>query len=96
MKDHIIALVRAIPEGRVASYGQIAQLAGIPNGARRVARLLHSCSEKYTLPWHRVVRSDGSIAFHSVEAKEQQRVLLEQEGISFISEYCVDMSRCRM
>jgi methylated-DNA-protein-cysteine methyltransferase-like protein len=94
MKDEIIAVIRTIPRGKVASYGQIAQMAGMQNGARRVARLLHSSSDEYSLPWHRVVRSDGCIAFSSIDAKVQQKLLLKQEGVIFKSEYCVDMVLC--
>ncbi|WP_045736750.1 MGMT family protein [Xanthomonas sp. MUS 060] len=58
----ILAVIRAIPPGQVRSYGEVAMLAGLPGRARLVARLLGGHAEA-TLPWHRVLRSDGSIAF---------------------------------
>ncbi len=60
--DRILAAIRAVPRGQVAGYGVIAQRAGLPGRARMVARLLaeHSGSG---LPWHRILRSDGRIAF---------------------------------
>lgn len=72
--------VQQIPYGQVASYGQIADLAGLPGRSRLVSKALrHSTTE---LPWYRVVRSSGQIAFPagSTEAQEQ-RALLVAEGI---------------
>ena len=59
----IYAIVRRIPAGRVASYGQIAELAGLPRRARQVGRALRLAPATLELPWHRVLRADGSIAF---------------------------------
>lgn len=58
----IVAAIRAIPEGQVAGYGEVARRAGLPGRARMVARLL-SHNDDPRLPWHRVLRSDGRIAF---------------------------------
>lgn len=73
--------IRAIPCGSVAAYGEIARRAGLPGRARMVARVL-SGNEDSGLPWHRVVRSDGSVAFPrgSAEFIEQCRRLLA-EGV---------------
>ena len=60
--ERIIAAVRAIPRGQVAGYGEVARRAGLPGRARWVARLLAVNSDA-ALPWHRVLRSDGRIAF---------------------------------
>jgi methylated-DNA-protein-cysteine methyltransferase-like protein len=76
-------LIRSIPEGRVAYYGQLAALAGRPGSARQVARLLHSSSRKYDLPWHRVVNSKGGISLPIGRGYERQRSLLESEGVVF-------------
>ncbi len=78
----IIALVRAIPRGRVASYGQIAAMAGLPNGARQVARLLHSSAGAHRLPWHRVINAAGGISLPGADGA-LQRALLEREGVVF-------------
>ncbi|MDR3501603.1 MAG: methylated-DNA--[protein]-cysteine S-methyltransferase [Legionella sp.] len=78
----VIRLIKAIPEGKVATYGLIADLAGSPRAARQVGWLLHSSTQKHQLPWHRVIKSSGQLAFpqHS-EAYEYQKGLLEMEGI---------------
>ena len=58
----ILAAVRAIPRGQVAGYGEVARLAGLPGRARLAARVL-AANEDPALPWHRVLRADGRIAF---------------------------------
>lgn len=77
----ILAAVRAIPAGTVAGYGQVARRAGLPGRARWVARVLAE-SDQPDLPWHRVLRSDGRIAFAPGSAGfvEQRRRLLA-EGV---------------
>ncbi len=79
--DRIVAAIRAVPRGQVAGYGVIARRAGLPGRARMVARLLgvHSGTG---LPWHRILRSDGRIAFSPDSAGflEQAR-LLRGEGV---------------
>ena len=77
----ILAAIRDVPRGAVAGYGQIARRAGLPGRARMVARLL-SGNEDDTLPWHRILRSDGKIAFPpgSPGFREQVR-RLRAEGV---------------
>jgi methylated-DNA-protein-cysteine methyltransferase-like protein len=81
----IYAVVRAIPRGRVATYGQIGELAGIPAGHRVVARAMRSCPPK--LPWHRVVGKQDArrarIAVQDPDHVRTQRKLLEREGVRF-------------
>lgn len=60
--ERIFAAIRAIPRGQVAGYGEVARRAGLPGRARWVARLLSENTDR-TLPWHRVLRADGRIAF---------------------------------
>ena len=91
----IIEAVKAIPQGRVSSYGKIALAAGLPNGARQTVRVLHSLSEKYDLPWHRVIRSDGSIALDG-EGRELQIQLLRSEGVEVSPDGHVDMYRFKV
>src|SRR5690606_5889155 len=62
IREAIFAAVRAIPRGRVAAYGEVAARAGLPRRARLVGRLLREAPSG-ALPWHRVVRSDGRLAF---------------------------------
>lgn len=75
-------VVAAIPPGSVASYGQVAELAGIARGARQVARALRFAPDDRQLPWFRVLRSDGRIAMapDSSGYKRQRRHLLD-EGV---------------
>jgi len=86
MTARIVGAIRAVPPGAVASYGQIAMVAGHPRGsgaAREVVRILNSMSRKEKLPWWRIVRRDGAIALPEGEGAELQRELLGQEGIVF-------------
>ena len=78
----VFAAIAAIPPGRVASYGAIAQRAGLPGRARLVGKLLGEVPEGMTLPWFRVLRSSGQIAFApgSRGFREQSR-LLRAEGV---------------
>jgi methylated-DNA-protein-cysteine methyltransferase-like protein len=77
-----VKLVRRIPRGKVATYGQIAVLAGDARASRQVARLLHSLSDKEKLPWQRVINSRGQISLAG-QSGERQRALLEREGVEF-------------
>ena len=85
--DIVINLIQQIPAGKVMTYGQIAKLAGSPRGARQVVRILHSSSEKYQLPWHRVVNAKGEIGMKDEELYHVQKMSLESEGIEFSGEY---------
>jgi methylated-DNA-protein-cysteine methyltransferase-like protein len=79
--ERIFTAIRAVPAGQVAGYGEIARRAGLPGRARLVARLL-SENDDPQLPWHRVLRSDGRIAFpadHANFAEQSQR--LRAEGV---------------
>lgn len=77
----IHAAIRAIPAGEVAGYGEVARRAGLPRRARLVARLLSTGAEP-GLPWHRVLRSDGRIAFpEGSEGHREQAARLRAEGV---------------
>ncbi|HAK47230.1 MAG TPA: DNA methyltransferase [Spirochaeta sp.] len=90
--QRVIDIISSVPEGRVASYGRIAEIAGNPRAARQVSRLLHSSSEKHNLPWHRIINSAGRISLKGEHAIIQ-RGLLESEGIEFGISGDVNMSR---
>ncbi|MDR3160424.1 MAG: MGMT family protein [Spirochaetaceae bacterium] len=77
----IINAIKAVPPGRVSSYRDIGFAAGLPQGARQVARILHSMSRSQNLPWHRIVRSDGTIALPPGDGRELQIALLRSEGV---------------
>lgn len=80
--QRIWAVIQAIPRGETASYGQVAMRAGLPGRARWVAQLLASGQGPVGLPWHRVVRSDGRIAFDPDSAGYLEQVQrLRAEGI---------------
>ena len=92
--EHIYEIVKRIPEGRVASYGQIALLAGNPHWARVTGYAMRACTSA-AVPCHRVVHKDGglSAAFGAGGAAEQ-RARLSAEGVTFLSDGRVDMARC--
>ena len=80
----IYAVVRRIPAGKVATYGQVAELAGLRNHARLVGYALHALAEGSALPWHRVLNAQGRISIRgSPSATLTQRLRLEQEGVQF-------------
>ncbi len=93
LKARVYGLVRALPYGKVASYGQIALLAGSPRAARVVGGIMSMCREK-DVPCHRVVRRDGSLApDDAFGAPGLQRHLLEEEGVTFTEDGRVDMQK---
>lgn len=93
------AVIRQIPRGRVATYGQIAALAGLPHHARHVGNALAALPEAVlddpdldTLPWHRVVNASGGIsARFDPNDQRRQRKRLEAEGIPFKPNGCVPL-----
>jgi len=74
-------VLRSIPKGRVATYGQIAALAGRDGAARGVAWILHSSSESAGLPWHRVIGGGGRISLRRGRGYEEQKRRLLAEGV---------------
>ena len=89
----IMEQILSVPRGKVSCYRDIALKAGLPNGARQVVRVLHSLSEKFNLPWHRIIRHDGSIALREGEGRELQISLLRAEGVEVSPAGKVDMRR---
>lgn len=80
--QRIYTVVRRIPRGRVATYGQVASLAGLAGHARQVGYALHALPAGALVPWHRVVNASGRISPRSVPGGELgQQLLLEREGI---------------
>lgn len=77
----LLAQVRRVPRGKVATYGDIAYAAGYPGSARQVAWALHTSSNG--LPWHRIVGADGKILLPG-EGGFEQRMRLRAEGVEFI------------
>ena len=80
----IYAAVRRVPRGRVATYGQIAELAGLEGHARQVGYAMHALPAGSAIPWHRVINARGEISPRSAgDSHELQRLLLEAEGVEF-------------
>jgi methylated-DNA-protein-cysteine methyltransferase related protein len=89
--DRLIVILRRIPRGRVATYAQVAGVAGSPHAARQVVRVLHALSRREKLPWHRVIGSGGAILLPRGAGFEEQRRLLIKEGVSVDANGAVDM-----
>jgi methylated-DNA-protein-cysteine methyltransferase-like protein len=80
----IYAVVRRIPRGRVATYGQVAELAGLAGHARQVGYALHALPAGTAVPWHRVINAAGAVSLRATPGDElTQRQLLEREGVRF-------------
>lgn len=93
----VYAVVRRIPPGRVATYGQVAELAGLPGHARQVGYALHALTDGTTVPWHRVVNARGQISLRrSVGGDDvEQRLRLEREGIALDAAGQLSLERFR-
>ncbi len=91
---HIYKVVREIPTGKVATYGQIACLIGRPRHARQVGYALAAAPEHLALPWHRVVNSRGEISQRRKPGYDEfQRILLEDEGVVFDARGRIPLAR---
>ena len=94
--QRIYDVVRRIPEGRVATYGQVAALAGLKGHARQVGYALHALDESSDVPWQRVINARGEVSPRSDPGWEgYQRHLLEEEGVAFDLRGRVDLRRFR-
>jgi len=92
----IWSVVKRVPRGRVATYGQIAELAGLEGHARQVGYALHNLPPRSSVPWHRVINAKGEVSARSAgDSHELQRMLLEAEGVVFNTLGRVDLKRYR-
>ena len=93
--DRILDVIRAIPRGRVMTYGQVAAVAGLPRGARVVGYALRGA--KGRVPWQRVVglrrRGWGHITIKDPIGAARQKILLEKERVVFTREEAIDLDR---
>jgi methylated-DNA-protein-cysteine methyltransferase-like protein len=81
--ERIWQTIGDIPHGKVASYGQVAAIAGIPRGARQAAYALRQLPRGHTLPWHRVITASGRIAFEvNTRPYREQVKRLKMEGVA--------------
>lgn len=86
LDEAIWDVVRRIPSGSVATYGQVAELAGLPRGARRVGAALKAAPPGARLPWHRVINAQGKIALPvDSDGYARQRCLLKREGVNLVN-----------
>ncbi|MEO1087420.1 MAG: MGMT family protein [Acidobacteriota bacterium] len=91
----IYEVVRHIPEGKVATYGQVAELAGLPGHARQVGYALHALRDD-DVPWQRVINAKGEVSPRSEPGREGlQRAILESEGVAFKANGRIDLKRYR-
>jgi methylated-DNA-protein-cysteine methyltransferase-like protein len=90
--DKIYSVIRKIPRGKVATYGQIARLAGLGPNARMVGYALHALPSDQRVPWHRVVAAGGKISLGG-EGRSVQCKLLESEGVEFTEGGTISLSR---
>ena len=88
----VYRVVVSIPYGKAMTYGDIARAVGYPGRARFVGFAMRVCPD--TVPWHRVVMADGTVA--GGEFAPVRRMLLEREGIPFCEDGRVDLAQCRL
>ncbi len=92
--EKIYEVVKQIPKGKVATYGQVAIMAGNPRWARVVGYALHNNPNPSTIPCHRVVNRDGKVASgYAFGGSTMQRDLLEKEGIVFETDGHIDLEK---
>jgi methylated-DNA-protein-cysteine methyltransferase-like protein len=92
--EHIWRVVARIPRGRVATYGQVAELAGLPRAARQAGYALHALPGGTRVPWQRVVNARGELSSRRDPGGELvQRALLEREGVRFDARGRIDLAR---
>jgi methylated-DNA-protein-cysteine methyltransferase-like protein len=89
--QRVYKIVRKIPRGRVATYGQIARMMGMPHGARTVGWAMRACPN--LVPWHRVVNAQGKISVRDTEGFPLQRALLQAEGVRFGKTGNIDLKK---
>jgi len=94
--ERVYAVVRRIPRGRVATYGDVAALAGLPGRAREVGWALHALDDESRVPWQRVVNARGEVSARGEPAAARvQRALLEREGVRFGANGRIDLAKRR-
>lgn len=86
-------LVAKIPPGRVATYGQIAAMLGVPGGARTVGWAMHGLPEGSEVPWHRVIGAGGCVRLPEYTGRAVQVMLLRQEGVEVDGRGRIDLEK---
>jgi methylated-DNA-protein-cysteine methyltransferase-like protein len=93
LHTRIIHILKLIPKGKVATYGQIAALADSPRAARQVVWVLHTHSRELKLPWFRVINSKGTISLPKNGGFEEQRTRLIRDGIKVTAQGKVELKQ---
>ncbi|MCY3410537.1 MAG: MGMT family protein [Candidatus Heimdallarchaeota archaeon] len=89
--DTVVDIIKSIPKGKVATYGQVAALAGSPRASRQVVRILHTQTKKHGLPWHRLINSKGQIAIKDAFGADEQKARLNAEGVEVDDKYKINL-----
>jgi methylated-DNA-protein-cysteine methyltransferase related protein len=90
----VYSMVSRIPEGRIATYGQVAALIGFPKHARQVGYALAALENNSRVPWHRVINAKGKISPRGLDGcDDYQRLLLEEEGVIFGDKDCISLKQ---
>ena len=96
INHRIWQVVALIPAGKVATYGDVARMAGLPGAARRVGAALRALPQNTRIPWHRVINAQGRISLpEGSRSQYTQRERLEAEGIVFSRSNRIDLARFR-
>lgn len=96
VRERIWQVVASIPAGKVATYGDVARLAGAPGAARHVGSVLHALPANSGLPWHRVVNAQGRLSLGPETAGGRlQKARLEAEGVLFSASGKISLQRFR-
>lgn len=90
-EERILKVLRAVPTGKVASYGQVARTAGLPRNARQVGAILGKLPDDSDVPWHRIVNSQGAISVRGGDCEKRQRMLLHLEGVKVDDRHRIDL-----
>lgn len=94
--ERVYEVVKKVPEGKVATYGDVAKAVGAPRCARQVGWALHVNPEQGVIPCHRIIFADGSLADgFAFGGREVQRALLESEGVEVGDDFKVNLKKYR-
>lgn len=91
-RERLYSVLAAVPAGTVITYGQLAELAGMPRRARWVGQLLGRLPRDTRLPWHRVINAQGRISLPPGPAADRQKALLQAEGVRVSASYRISLS----
>ncbi len=94
-QERVVNIVRAIPHGRVLTYGQVSLMAGVPRGARQVGRILYRLGPLAKVPWQRVINRYGGLSTFKIGTGSLQQQLLTDEGVRFRRDGTIDLDKYR-